>query len=114
MAQRNQSPPGAGTGCIGILALNIVVVFLISFLASGFPRLASPILIFAICIYQLIYVIPLIFGLVKQRNWSVMHGVIIGAVLTAFLTGPCFASSLQSPGLENTSNPEPSRIINSP
>jgi hypothetical protein len=41
-------------------------------------------------ITQLIYVIPLVIWLRQRQNWGMMKGIIIGAVLTAFLNGTCF------------------------
>ncbi|MGE5655677.1 MAG: hypothetical protein ACM37W_03610 [Actinomycetota bacterium] len=39
---------------------------------------------------QLLYVIPAIIRLYRQRRWGMVKGVIIGAVLTAFLNGGCW------------------------
>lgn len=39
---------------------------------------------------QLLYVIPVIIRLYRQRRWGMVKGVIIGAVLTAFLNGGCW------------------------
>lgn len=47
-------------------------------------------LIFYIGITQLIYIIPLMILLIQQRNWGVLKGVIIGAVLTGLLNGGCY------------------------
>jgi hypothetical protein len=41
-------------------------------------------------IAQLIYVIPAIFILRRQRNFTQVKGVIIGAVVTALLNGGCW------------------------
>jgi hypothetical protein len=39
---------------------------------------------------QLLYVIPLVVILIRQHNWGLMKGVIIGAVITALLNGGCW------------------------
>jgi len=39
---------------------------------------------------QLLYVIPVILRLKQQRRWAMMKGVIIAAILTVFLSGPCW------------------------
>jgi hypothetical protein len=41
-------------------------------------------------IAQLIYVIPAIFILRRRRNFTIVKGVIIGAVVTALLNGGCW------------------------
>ncbi len=41
-------------------------------------------------IVQLIYVIPAIFILRRRRNFTLVKGVIIGAVVTALLNGGCW------------------------
>lgn len=41
-------------------------------------------------IAQLIYVIPAIFILRRERNFTLVKGVIIGAVVTALLNGGCW------------------------
>ena len=41
-------------------------------------------------IAQLIYVIPAIFILRRRRNFTLVKGVIIGAVVTALLNGGCW------------------------
>lgn len=55
---------------------NIGIIYLYALLGIG--------------IAQLIYVIPLIFWLRRERKWGIMKGVIIGAVLTALLNGGCW------------------------
>ena len=41
-------------------------------------------------ITQLIYVIPLVFWLRRERKWGLMKGIILGAVITALLNGGCW------------------------
>jgi hypothetical protein len=50
----------------------------------------------SICIYQYLYVVPMIILLKLQRKFSLMKGVIIGAVFTTLLAGSCFILSLDS------------------
>jgi hypothetical protein len=62
--------------------------------ASAFSEITAPRLIFGICLYQLLYVLPAIIWLKRQQRWGLMKGIIIGAVITALLSGPCFVSFL--------------------
>ncbi len=39
---------------------------------------------------QFIYVLPIVFVLMRRRRWGFMKGVIIGAVITALVNGGCF------------------------
>jgi hypothetical protein len=41
-------------------------------------------------IAQLLYVIPLVIWFRQRRQWGLMKGVIIGAVITALLNGGCW------------------------
>jgi hypothetical protein len=50
----------------------------------------------SICIYQYLYVVPMIIVLKRQRKFGFMKGVIIAAVLTTLLAGSCFILSLDS------------------
>jgi len=50
----------------------------------------------SICIYQYLYVVPMIIWLKRQRKFGLMKGVIIGAVITTLLAGSCFGLSLES------------------
>jgi hypothetical protein len=49
-------------------------------------------------ISQLIYIIPLLIRLIRQQEWGLMKGVIIGAVLTALLNGGCWLLVFNSLG----------------
>lgn len=48
----------------------------------------------AVWLYQLLYIIPLILSCKRQRKFSLMKGVIIGAVITGLVAGYCFVGSL--------------------
>jgi hypothetical protein len=65
---------GSITSSMGIYSLGGILLF--SALGIG--------------ITQLIYIIPLIIWLIRQRKWGMMKGVIIAAVLTALLNGGCW------------------------
>ena len=41
-------------------------------------------------LFQILYVIPVVFWLKRRQKWGLMKGVIIGAVLTALLNGGCW------------------------
>lgn len=47
-------------------------------------------LIIGIGLSQLLYVIPTVINLKRKQKWGVMKGVIIGASITALLSGGCF------------------------
>jgi Na+/proline symporter len=49
----------------------------------------------AIGLTQLLYVIPLVLYLKRQRRWGWMKGVIIGACLTALVNGGCWLAILR-------------------
>jgi len=46
--------------------------------------------VFGIGITQLFYAIPLYLRYKRQRRFSAMKGVVIGAILTVLLNGSCF------------------------
>ncbi|MCL1464082.1 hypothetical protein [Argonema galeatum] len=106
-------------GCLpicGILILNVGLFFLIGFLfshlsilfpnlpfiitkclypqtynnplANGFANIQA--VFGSISIVQIFYLIPLIYWLKRKRKKEFVKGVIIGAVITALLTSPCF------------------------
>ena len=52
--------------------------------------------ILGIGIFQLLYVIPTGILLYRNRQFSLMKGVIIGAVITALLNGGCYLLFLAS------------------
>lgn len=79
---------------VGLHILAVLMGGLIASIASalGIYQLAVILTLAAsgIGITQLIYIIPLIIWLIRQRRWGLMKGVIIGAVLTALLNGGCW------------------------
>ncbi len=93
-------------GVLLLLGLHFVALcaflFLVSLLSSLNSYLRNPIINYLIGNYrfyyglaspgltQLIYVIPMVFWLKRQRRWGLMKGIIIGAVLTALLNGGCW------------------------
>lgn len=93
MSRRNHDL-GLLLGTFGTLGINILLFVLLflylpsnRYLSQGSLGLAF---VFGISLYQLIYVIPLTIWLKRQQRWGTMKGVIIAAVVTALLTGPCF------------------------
>ncbi|MBD1905472.1 hypothetical protein NDI37_19775 [Funiculus sociatus GB2-A5] len=73
----------------------IAIVALIAYIAGRFGDLyffqpIAFISVFYIGLFQILYVIPLVFWLKRQQRWGLMKGVIISAVITALLNGGCF------------------------
>ncbi len=68
-------------GLIGSIAISL-----------GIDSIGNILLYLAIYIgiTQLIYIFPIMILLIRQRNWGVLKGVIIGAVITALLNGGCW------------------------
>ncbi|HLO52373.1 MAG TPA: hypothetical protein VK211_28495 [Kamptonema sp.] len=54
--------------------------------------------IFGIGLSQLLYIVPTVINLKRQQKWGEMKGVIIGAVLTALISGGCFYLIISSIG----------------
>ncbi|MBW4540980.1 MAG: hypothetical protein KME43_17775 [Myxacorys chilensis ATA2-1-KO14] len=90
---------------VHILALFVgaIVAQLIFFVSSSLPSplhynlLALPTLaLIGWGVAQLVYVIPLVIYLNRKRQFGLMKGVIIGAVLTALLNGGCWILFLGS------------------
>lgn len=87
-------------GIILVLSTNCILSFLGMYLFAyiagntdlplgrGYEPLALG--ISAVWLYQLLYVIPLIISCKIQRKFSLMKGVIIGAVITGLVAGFCF------------------------
>lgn len=75
-----------------ILAILVGAVITWIFVTVQVYGMASLMLagVLGIGIAQLLYVIPVILWLRRQRKWGLMKGVIIGAVLTALLNGGCW------------------------
>ncbi|AFZ15305.1 hypothetical protein Cri9333_4524 [Crinalium epipsammum PCC 9333] len=88
MARRNESE-GIALGILGVLGMNFLVFFLL-LNYTNYNSTVSLAVLFGICLYQLLYVVPAIIFLKRQQRWGLMKGVIIGAVTTALLSGPCF------------------------
>lgn len=90
---------------IAAICVGTVVAALLSGLLSLSPSLSAlgqPLgfflfyAFFAIGLSQLIYVIPTVVILKRDRQYGLMKGVIIGAVLTALLNGGCYLWFTQS------------------
>ena len=81
---------------IAAVILGIIVLFLYIFLARKVGKddfiglLLFGSFFAGLGIVQLIYVIPAIFILRRRRNFTLVKGVIIGAVVTALLNGGCW------------------------
>lgn len=77
-----------------IVVINICVfIFLVSFLLGKISSSINYEVVYFILgtsIYQLIYVIPIIIWLKRQREWGQIKGIIIGAVITALVSGTCY------------------------
>lgn len=76
---------------IAVFLIGGLIAYIASFLV-GLEGLIGIVLFAAlgIGITQLIYIIPVIIWLRRQRKWGLMKGVIIGAVLTVLLNGGCW------------------------
>ncbi len=90
---------GIVSGILFLLGMHLIAglaVFLVSFLIA--PLLGGGYAILAvwafasisIFLWQLLYVIPLIFWLRRRQRRAMVKGVIICAVLTALLNGGCY------------------------
>ncbi len=100
-------------GCLLVIGLNTAVIFTFICLGVtvvfascflGYSTPSSPpqqhwinslltvgsYLIFSIGLLQLLYVVPLILLFKRQQKWGMMKGMIIGAVMTAFLNAVVF------------------------
>ena len=99
MSQINETK-GIVSGIFLLIGLHIaavilgIIVLLIHFYVVGQDNYLT-LLFFGsffagLGIVQLIYVIPAIFILRRRRNFTLVKGVIIGAVVTALLNGGCW------------------------
>lgn len=91
-----------GLGFLLLLVINIAVVAVAIAIISAlspyrYGREGSDFylgiaygVVFYIGLFQILYVIPLVFLLGWQQRRGLMKGVIIGAVITALLNGGCF------------------------
>ncbi|MEA5597168.1 hypothetical protein [Rivularia sp. UHCC 0363] len=78
------------TNCVlsflGLYGLGAIIAQI--FPSSGYNALAIGFT--GVWLYQLVYVIPLILSCKRRRQFALMKGVIIGAVITALIAGFCF------------------------
>lgn len=76
------------------LGMHIAAIIICATLASLLPGEAvANIFVYSLAgigIAQLFYVIPVIILLSRRRQWGLMKGVIIGAVITTLLNGGCW------------------------
>ncbi|MGB5960036.1 MAG: hypothetical protein WBG73_05200 [Coleofasciculaceae cyanobacterium] len=98
MAQRNDLT-SIIYGIFLVFLMHIVAISAIVLLGLILPFfIKEPYISLAVYLYagagfsliQLLYVIPVVLKLKRQQNWRLMKGVIIGAVLTALLSGGCW------------------------
>ncbi|MEO0538246.1 MAG: hypothetical protein AAF215_30845 [Cyanobacteria bacterium P01_A01_bin.123] len=109
MSQRNQIS-GIIAGALLTFACHLIAWVLVSLILTAAAALFSilpggsdafsgilgsfPIVGFAaffgVGVFQLLYVVPLIIYLIRKRNFALMKGVIVGAVLTALVNGGCW------------------------
>ncbi len=80
---------------LGMHAIAIVAIFILGFVlfsnTPGYGILAFWIYAaFSFSLIQLLYVIPVVVKLKQRQKWGIMKGVIIGAVITALVSGGCF------------------------
>ncbi|HLO52372.1 MAG TPA: hypothetical protein VK211_28490 [Kamptonema sp.] len=94
MSRRNNEVLGIILGIVLILAIHSLAMVGLIFAANFIPYLNQGYNVFfipaSIGLWQMIYVIPLVFLLKKRQRWGVMKGVIACAVLTALLNGGCW------------------------
>ncbi|KAB8316572.1 hypothetical protein SD81_025690 [Tolypothrix campylonemoides VB511288] len=91
MSQRNEIL-GVFLGILLLIGMHILAIIAIVLL--GFIRGTYAIQIwiiggFSFFLWQLLYVIPVTLWLKRRRQYDLMKGVIIGAVITALLNGGC-------------------------
>ena len=80
---------------LGMHTIAIAVIFGLGFiLYSNTPGYAILFFwiyaAFGFSLIQLLYVIPVVLRLKQRQRWGMMKGVIIGAVITALVSGGCF------------------------
>jgi predicted Co/Zn/Cd cation transporter (cation efflux family) len=90
---------GIVSGILLLLGMHLIAglaVFLVSFPIAALLKGGYAILVvwafaaISIFLWQLLYVIPLIFWLRRRQRRAMVKGVIICAVLTALLNGGCY------------------------
>ncbi len=100
MSRRNETR-NIALGILLLIGMHLALLLLISlalFILSVIPTPFSsdykwlPLVFipFGIGISQLVYVIPVSLWLRQRRQFGLMKGVIIGAVITALLNGACW------------------------
>lgn len=77
---------------LGILICLILFIIIIirTPTSSGYNWIFLLFILAGIGISQLLYVVPVSLWLKNKRRFGLMKGVIIGAVITAFLNGGCW------------------------
>ncbi|OLP15845.1 hypothetical protein BST81_24315 [Leptolyngbya sp. 'hensonii'] len=95
MSQRNE---GVEIGLGLLLALGLAFFFslVLAFLPPFNRDYRFLALWFSVGIWQWIYVLPIVLWLQQGRNWGLMKGMLIGATMITFLTGPCFVVGLMN------------------
>jgi hypothetical protein len=84
------------TGFLIYTVFSLVKIPSIDNLISSYGFLFGLFAVFGIGIFQLFYVVPTVIFLKRKRQFSLMKGVIIGAVITALLNGGCYLIILAS------------------
>lgn len=98
---RNTEPNGLNNLLKGVLlligchALACLLIFVVGFVIGSIIGGYSVLVIWfggalGLCLWQLLYVIPLTIWLKRRGKIDMMNGVIIGAVLTALVSGACY------------------------
>ncbi|MCC5635155.1 hypothetical protein LC593_04665 [Nostoc sp. CHAB 5844] len=82
---------------LGCHAIAIILIFVLAYVADVYFRNISYASLYVFMIggfgflfWQLFYVIPLCIFLQRRQRIAMRNGVIIGAVITALLSGGCF------------------------
>lgn len=98
MSHRNEIM-GIVSGIFFLMGLHLVALILGSILGSIFISIGGigsyiasflGVVFFGIGIAQLIYVVPAIIVLRRRREFALLKGLIIGAIITALLNGGCW------------------------
>jgi hypothetical protein len=82
--REEQSAGGILLGCASVLALNVIVVVLLSVLDRGVGGLAL------LGLVQLLYLVPIGFVLWRRGNTPALQGLIIAAAVTFSFSAACF------------------------
>lgn len=75
-----------------VLLMHLVSTIVLFTIAANSYQLSKPAMlgVFGVGLTQFIYVIPTIIVTARKREFGIMKGVIIGAVITALLNGGCW------------------------